>query len=371
MNIHIKELYKISKQPYLLLALIDHRRIYLCNTSCYNYANMASISFFEKLLKSIDIKKCFTEYLLEKNNFDDQLDDITKIISLINCNKCKDLYDIFINKKKFELYLNNEKDKKYLKEFFDIINACLNAYENNYFNIQNVCKYIKKIILENNMILYGHSIYDDFDNNGEIYVSGTDIYDIKNIISGIYFPIFKVSIISCNTKISLTLHSDNETKIIIHFNEQVNIHIFRYETIGIKTNENNQIFTCSLKGDSVAIVNDIKNEYLRKELSFVMNPFDMIKYNLIGYIYNTSNRMENMLKNGWNFNGIIPFVYADIIYYNISKNEYKNILSDVFNYDISYIIIDYMDIPKQYIQLTNSINPIFYIEDTNYGCEEK
>ena len=41
---------------------------------------MASISFFEKLLKSIDIKKCFTEYLLEKNNFDDQLDDITKII---------------------------------------------------------------------------------------------------------------------------------------------------------------------------------------------------------------------------------------------------------------------------------------------------
>ena len=191
-----KELYKSPKHLYLLLSLIDHMRIYLCNESCSSYSNSdIPLRFFNKILKSIDINinTCFTEYLLEKNNFEEleiesPLDsDITRIISLIRCNKCRYIYNSFINKKSFNLYLcdYSKKYKYYLKDFFNTINACIYAFENNNLNLQNVYKYIKKISQDNKMILNGH----------DIYVSESNIYHIKDILIKLYYPIFSVLLI--------------------------------------------------------------------------------------------------------------------------------------------------------------------------------
>ena len=352
----------MNKSSYILLAIFDQKiHNNICNDSCYLFNYCYGIQFFYDLFITLDqhLENCFNRYLLNRITFEKtEFDNTNKeyLISLIKCSESRMLYKAFLNPHSFSMFIINfcKKTDKPVKFYNNKIRACINAFEGNSINMNKIMNYIKKIVLDNKFILYGHSAFNISYYNNELYVLGNDIYNLEKILYELYHPLFNVMALD-NIKISLMLNYSNKDTFIVHFKSNIrNTCVFRYETIA-----KNKKITYSLFNLSKDI-NEIQNEYLQKKLSLIDR--SVINDQNICNVIHSFYKMENMLKKGWTFNGIIPFNYANHIFYNISRSKYLEILSNILIFDVASIIIDYINIPNKYIPL-KSDNPIFFIED--------
>lgn len=355
------------KSIYLIIALIDNYKKNIipvlnkrdkCNNKCYTFFENNSLQFFRNILDSNndDLDNIFYKYVFERSKVDINIKNIDELVSTIECSNCRSLYETVskndISTFMIKFYKRYGKRPNY---FFDTVRACIDVYEGNILSIKKLKKNIKKIILENQMLLYGHSVFDDYINN-VIYMINSNI-NLELIINNLFYPIIKIDQFRTGGRNNIILETyRKEIILIVSSSILIETIIFKYETLIMKQcpeTKSISIYSDYYNHNECLIIQD---EYLRKELTFIENKRMKPKYIIQRFI-----DLENMLKSYWTFNKVIPINYADTVFYNIPRSYYVEQLSNILISDIATIIIDYINVPQKYVGLyNNDLNAIFY-----------